>query len=206
MTTLQPTSVTYGDIVAGNVIIDKSENEWIALEPTTADGITSLSLATKENPGIKVHSLSKPAGDPVTILTVPPFDQAARDAEIAKREAEMDAAQQKYGNMPPPPAPPVAPTTEEAAKTVVDTLGGEVASFETARHEHARKAAEETGVPMDLPLWEEMTEPEKLSHLYLVHGVWGYDVIKLGELTELHENAHKADVELAAHRHIEGLR
>jgi hypothetical protein len=206
-------------IESGDTLVDTKGQEWRVM--TWVWNGSGGKTITIHNP--KTHqsnTISPDADKEITVLRPESFSQEKRDAEIKQREEAMDvhmqqygpdsqphrrapAATEKYGNVPPPPPPP-AP--QEAARTVTDALGGQVVAVESAEAEHARQTADATGVAMPLPLWEQMSEPERLTHLYLIHGVWGYDVTRPGEITDLHDAAHKAEQTITPHEHVEGLR
>jgi hypothetical protein len=196
--TISPQQITAADLIEHDTIVDKTSTKW----KVTALKVGDTVHLRIESDG-EIRTVDFPLDRTVTVLRAEPFSQEKRDVDLETRTAEIDAAQQKYGNVAPPPPPP---TPYEAAKTVTDTLGGQVVAVETAEAEHDRQAADATGAPLELPLWEKMSEPERLTHLYLIHGVWGYDVTRPGELTDLHDAAHTSSQTMTPHTHSEDAR
>jgi hypothetical protein len=87
---------------------------------------------------------------------------------------------------------------------VAEMTGGEVVARESAAEHDARTEAETTGDPVILPPFEEMTDLEKRSHLYLLHGVYCGDVKFREKLDELHVEAHAPERRGVPHEHVAG--
>lgn len=194
--THQPTPA--GELSSSDSILDQSGTPWTILTCTREGDVVHLRMDNRGN----IVTADLPADKEVTLLRPAPFEQEIRDKSIDQFIAEIDAAAAgKVDNTVPPP-----PTPQEAAETVQRELGGHLVAVESAEDEHNREQAETTGVPMALPLWEQMSEPERCTHLYLVHGVWAYDQVGAATLTTLHDNSHGRGDALAPHVHTEGLR
>lgn len=187
-----PVEVTYADLIEGEVIVDKSGNEWLALDVRHyTDGkewaeFWLADLVTK----VKAHLLTRPVGDAVTVKRTP--DHAG---EVAAAEAEVDAAQGGE--------PAEEPLTLDEVKEALD---GEVIAEESAAEADARVEADAGGAAVELPGFHEMTEMEMRSHLYLLHGVYAEDVKARSALVEMHNDLHDAtDLgRFIPHVHIEG--
>ena len=102
-----------------------------------------------------MHLITKPLDEVVTVLR--PESQAE---EVERREAEVDEARNEV----------------VVATAPVTVSGAEVVAEETAAEREARDRATLTGEPMRLPLFENFTDLEQKSHLYLLHGVSDEDV------------------------------
>lgn len=182
----KPTTVTYGDLRDGDTILDRSGNEWQTFNVEHAFGRrTTLWLGTN---GIRQHLIEKDADAEVTVLRV-----ESHAEELARLEYEVD----EHGKR----VPAGEPLTIEET---VEALDAEVVAEETAQESDARREAEATGEPVTLPTFAEMTDLEKRSHLYLLHGVYAADVKFRERLVELHDEAHASDADRVPHRHVEG--
>jgi hypothetical protein len=188
---MQATDHTFGEIRPKDVLIDKTEKHWIILEPRHDGGTVTFKLADPEQPTIAVHVLTKPSDDPCRLLQAPPFDQAARDTEIAEREAEVDEA----SKVPPPPEPPTL-TEVEASLGLVGT--GNTVTI-TAEEEHKLKHGES----FEVPAFTDMTPPEQQSHLYFLHGIYPFDVKTEKQRRELHDQSHDGGNDFKPHDHQE---
>lgn len=171
----KPTEITYGELTEGEVIRDRNGNDWRALGVESGDEVTFWLAEIVGN--VRKHRLTKPATDAVTVMRSPERAEAIADAEKAIDEG--------------PAGPPEKEATpEEAVATVEEVLDGEVIAEETADHEEARDLARAGGDPMSLPPFEEFTDPEMRSHLYLVHGVYAHDVKTRKALVKMHDDLH----------------
>lgn len=182
----KPTQVTYGDLVDGDVIVDKSGNQW-SLFGIDHGAVTSMWLCP---PGTaqRRHWIEKPTSDPVTVLRV-----ESHAAEVERLEADT-----------PLPEPEVEPTEAETVAAMNEHLAAVVVAEETATESDARREAEATGDPVTLPAWAELTHLEQQSHLYLLHGVFAADVKFREKLRELHDEAHASDADRVPHTHVAG--
>lgn len=183
MPEMEPRSTTYGALKDGDVIVDKAGGKWLVDHVRSeADGCTFwLADPTTK---VRTHHVTKPRVERATVLR-----PATHAEEVA--EAEADA--------------PDLVTEEEAlaAEEIVEALDAEVIAEETAEEHDARVAA--TGdSPVVLPTFEEMTDLEKRSHLYLVHGVYAEDVKFREALVELHVESHGAERIAFPHEHVAG--
>ncbi len=161
--------ITYAELRDGDVILDKSGNRWnVSNIWTDAWGQVGFFLGTPTAP--KIHSMEKPRGDKVTVVR-----PVSHEATMEKVEAETTL--------------PI-PKTEASVEAIAAATGATVVATETAEEADARTKATLTGVPVDLPLFHEMTPLEQHSHLYLLHGVYAYDVTDLAELASTHDNLH----------------
>jgi hypothetical protein len=181
------TEIQYADLTGADIIVDKNGNEWAVTDvDTKADSEQSVTFWLTEK-GVKMHRLSKPPNDTVTVLREP-----TRAEDIEQREAEVDAAE----------APTSEPATEAEAVAAVEAIGGAVVAEETADHEAARNLARASGEPMSLPPFEKMTDPEKRSHIFLLHGVFSHDVKTAKALGKMHDELHQNETgKSTAHNH-----
>lgn len=181
------TEITYADLREGDTIVDRSGNLWLAVEVDRAmSDSTSFWLADAVTK-VKMHHLTRPAHDLVTVSRT--ADHAGR---VAALEAEVDEAQANTGQRCRGCLGGASAHTCETdpVEVVEEVLGGEVIAEESAAHADAREAAEATGEAMGLPPFEEFTDPEMRSHLYLVHGTYAHDVKTKKALVALHVESH----------------
>jgi hypothetical protein len=183
----KPTTVTYGDLVDGDIILDKSGNEWLALDVRHVSGMADFWLADPRTKA-KAHLLAKIHEAEVTVLRV-----ESHAEELARLEDEAEA--EGDGE--------VVPELLTLAETV-NALDATVVAEESAEESDQRRQAEATGDPVTLPAWAEMTRLEQQSHLYLLHGVYAADVTFGERLTELHDEAHASDADRVPHTHAAG--
>jgi hypothetical protein len=69
-------------------------------------------------------------------------------------------------------------------------LGAVVTAEVTAEEVDQAKEAAATDTPIEILAFAEMTPLEQRSHLYLLHGVFAYDLQSRDELVATHEQAH----------------
>jgi hypothetical protein len=186
----KPTTVTYGDLVDGDIIIDKSGNEW----PVSINGRGIGNSGEAEQLDFwlgdpKQHRLQKPLADPVTALRV---EVESHAAEVERLEAEFPGPVTEMER------------TGESVEVIAEALDAEVVAEESAEESDQRRQAEATGEPVTLPAWAELTHLEQQSHLYLLHGVYAADVTFGEKLTELHDEAHASDADRVPHVHTAG--
>lgn len=186
---MEARSTSYGALVGGDVIVDKSGNEWLVIEPNRDGDTMTLWLADPATK-VKAHHVTKSA---VAVAKV--MRPKTHAEKVAEAETEVDAAEAE--------TPTEEPTPEETVAAVEEGLDAEVVAEETAAEHDARVTATEES-PVVLPTFEEMTDLEKRSHLYLVHGVYAADVKFREKLVELHDEAHGDDRLGAPHEHVEG--
>jgi hypothetical protein len=182
----KPTTVTYGDLVDGDIILDKSGNEWLALDVKHVSGMADFWLADPRTK-VKAHLLAKIHEAEVTVLRV-----ESHAAEVERLEAEFPGPVTEMER------------TGESVEVIAEALDAEVVAEESAQESDARREAEAGGDPVTLPTWAEMTRLEQQSHLYLLHGVYAADVTFGEKLTELHDEAHASDADRVPHQHIAG--
>lgn len=176
--------VTYADLHDGDTIVDKNGNEWKVDDLTVGRDDVAFWLLDK---GIRMHRLSKSLDAPVTVLREP-----TRAEDIEQREAEVDAAE----------APTSEPVTIAEAVAAAEALGARIVAEETADHEAARNLARASGEPMSLPPFDKMTDPEKRSHIFLLHGVYAHDVKTAKALGKMHDDLHNDEAgKSTAHDH-----
>lgn len=191
-----PTQVQYYDLVDGDTLVDKSGNDWRVVEVERVDSDQGVAFWLADTTtGVKAHRMNKPSGEFVTVRRHP-----SRAEEVEAREAEVDAAEAVVG---PDIAEELRQAGADPVATVEEILHGTTLATETADHEAARERADTTGEPMSLPPFEEMTDPEMRSHLYLVHGVYAHDLKTIKSLVKLHAEAHSSVEQhgVTAHNH-----
>lgn len=182
--------ITYAELVERDRILDKNENEWLALD-VTHDGhagtVTAVAFWLADATGVRLHHLSKPVGDAVSVLR-----QATRDEALDEAEADIDAGPAMQADLWGDGAeePVWRDDDEEPVSVVADIMGGEVIASETADHEAARNLARAGGEPLHLPPFSEFTDPEQRSHIFLVHGVYAHDVKTRKALATMHDDLH----------------
>jgi hypothetical protein len=182
----KPTTVTYGDLVDGDIILDKSGNEWLALDVKHVSGMADFWLADPRTKA-KAHLLAKIHEAEVTVLRV-----ESHAAEVERLEAEFPGPVTEMER------------TGESVEVIAEALDAEVVAEESAEESDQRRQAEATGEPVTLPAWAELTHLEQQSHLYLLHGVYAADVTFGEKLAELHDEAHASDADRVPHVHVAG--
>lgn len=226
----KPTEIIYFDLVEGDVIRDKSGNEWCAVEVTRTDSDQSVEFWLTEMPLGKVrkHHLSKPSGDTVTVMREPSrpewiegLEEGVDAAEaktphpdecgtcglVGKHDEECSAvADAKADGDSTRPRPTtkdeIASFVARAESVVEEVAGGVVLATETVAHEAARERADADQGPMDLPPIEEFNDPEMRSHIFLVHGTYAHDLKARKALVALHAQLHAdASHEVTPHNH-----
>lgn len=182
---MEPRSTSYGALQSGDVIVDKSGNEWLVLDHASTEVDEVAFWLADPATKVRAHYLTKRRAERATVLR-----PATHAEELAEREAEMLA-------------PTEEATPEETVAVVEEQLGGEVIAEEMAAEHDARVVATDES-PVVLPTFDEMTDLEKRSHLYLLHGVYAADVKFREKLVELHDEAHGIDRLGVPHTHVEG--
>jgi hypothetical protein len=184
----QDVDTTYADLRPSDLVIDKSGQAWPIADLAESDASPSntfwlLDPVTK----VKMHFMSKNIFDPVKVSRL--HTQAD---EAAKLEAEFPAAT-NFSEMPDEVFNEVAHDMTgvelHEAVAAVEEIGGTVEAEVTAQDVDAAAAATEDS-PLTLPPFADMTPLEQRSHLYLLHGVYGHDLVSKAELGALHDEAH----------------
>jgi hypothetical protein len=189
----EPRSTTYGDLKSGDVIVDKSGNEWTVLDHAHTEVETVAFWLADPATKVRAHYLTKSRVERATVLR-----PATHVEKVEAAEAEM-----------PTPADVLQGAAVEhlsrplPVEEVVEALGAEVVAEETAAEHDAKVEATEEE-PLTLPPFSEFTDLEMRSHLYLVHGVYAADVKFREKLAELHAEAHGVDRLGFPHTHVEG--
>lgn len=200
--------ITYADLRDDDVLIDKSGGRWhvSGVDHTgRSDGdVTDFWLGDARTK-VRVHHMTKPAGDPCTVDRV---------ATLADTVAELEKGWPK-----PDPSMPLTAqedatwsTTTSGTSTDVHGLKGAMSSTgdATSSEHDAAVAAVEQGMPgarveadstaaevdaaaratdddpVILPLFESMTPLEQRSHLFVLHGVFADDLDDAKTLAETH--------------------
>ena len=186
-------TITYAELRDGDVILDKSGNRWNVDLPgiPAPDAPLSFWLGTAAN--AHAHFLTKPPTDEVTVIR-----PVSHVTQVEALEAEMPTFLVENDGV----HTPTITELPKAVETVTETLGAETIATETADEADARTKAALTGIPVDLPKFEEMTPLEMHSHLYLLHGVYAYDVKVPAELTTLHDETHRNPVASKTVAHV----
>jgi hypothetical protein len=223
MTDRQRIETTYADLRPDDQIEDKSGNRWLLASLVKDAGTVGFWLCDIVT-NIKLHNITKNGADPVTVWRLPKHaDQVAQlEAETPESDpADYGYADLPRRNgiavipnrMPEDeicrtckhPATEHSPgkfsiygvcpvTAEEAVETVTEQLGATVDIEATAAEVDAAIVAEDTGIPVEILAFEDMTDLEKRSHLYVLHGVIAYDLQSRLELTNTHNGAHSGEV------------
>lgn len=209
----QRVETTYADLRPTDLVIDKAGNAW-PLDPKDIAGDAERIGFWLCDPATKVrmHYLTKPKGDPVTVSRIKtaadeavkleadfpksgspgsPTGSATTSAEtVATTSTETASITQTVD---------VAASLKEAGVSEVDManavagvekiLGGTVEAEVTSEEIDAAKAATEDE-PVQLPAFEDMTILEMRSHLYLLHGVYAADLKSRDETIQMHRQAH----------------
>jgi hypothetical protein len=218
----KPTTVTYGDLVDGDIILDKSGNEWLALDVKHVSGMADFWLADPRTK-VKAHLLAKIHEAEVTVLRVEShaaeverleaefpgpvteMERTGESVEVESHAAELARLEDESPKVEPLEGTGLAIRTgETGAAHIVAELDATVVAEESAEESDQRRQAEATGDPVTLPAWAEMTRLEQQSHLYLLHGVYAADVTFGEKLTELHDEAHASDADRVPHVHVAG--
>lgn len=184
---MEPRSTSYGALQSGDVIVDKSGNEWLVLDHASTEVDEVAFWLADPATKVRAHYLTKRRAERATVLR--PATHAAKldvdDGDHTDRRLAEEIAE------------------NEAVAVIEEQLGGEVIAEETAAEADARTAATDES-PVVLPTFDEMTDLEKRSHLYLLHGVYAADVKFREKLVELHDEAHGIDRLGVPHTHVEG--
>lgn len=200
MTDRQRLETTYTDLRPDDQIEDKAGNRWLIADLST-DKATGrrffwlCDLATN----IKLHMMQKEEADPVTVWRLPKHAD-----QVAQLEADFDDNRIATLMEPELVAPIVQVyTAEEAIEAVAETLGATVDLKVEAAEIDAAIVAEDTGIPVELPAFEDMTDLEKRTHLYVLHGIWATDMQSRAQLADSHDQAHngKVNAKLIPHTH-----
>jgi hypothetical protein len=185
--TRETVETTYADLRPSDLVIDKTGQAW-PLDPTDIAGDAERVGFWLCDPASKVrmHYLTKPLADAVKVSRLPTqSDEAAKlEADFPKSSTldggEGSDVENVYAN---------AFMTLEEAVAAVEEIGGTVEAEVTAEDVDAAAAATEDS-PLTLPAFATMTPLEQRSHLYLLHGVYGHDLVSKAELGALHDEAH----------------
>jgi hypothetical protein len=182
----QKTQTTYADLRPDDQIEDKAGNLWRIADLSipdfgTANSVTFwlANLAT----GIATFSMVKEPSDPVTVHRL----QKHAD-QVAKLEAEFPSTE--------------TVTPDEAEAELTETLGATVDLEATAAEIDAAIEAEDTGLPVELIDFAEMTDIEKRSHLYVLHGIYATDLQSRAQLDASHDLAHEGAVTSRSVPHV----
>jgi hypothetical protein len=135
---------------------------------------------------IKTFSMVKEPGDPVTVHRL-----MKHADQVAKLEAEF-----------PEPTYARDETVTWGEGVTIETLGATVDLEATAAEIDAAIEAEDTGLPVELIGFAEMTDLEKRSHLYVLHGIYATDLQSRAQLTETHDQAHEGRVTSRSVPHV----
>ena len=206
---------TYADLRPSDLVIDKSGQAWPLDDLKGSDSTDAKILVefwlcdpvTK----VKQHLMAKTATDAVKVSRLPTqADEAAKlEADFPKsgspasgtgvttgsvetgatNSTETDsiiesagADNNVYAN---------AVVSLEEAVAAVEEIGGTVEAEVTAAEVDAAAAATDDA-PLTIIPFAYMTPLEARSHCYLLHGVYGHDLVSKVELAALHDQAHAA--------------
>jgi hypothetical protein len=219
MTQRETVDTTYADLRPSDLVIDKSGQAWpIAELAGGADNLEAVAFwlldpVTK----VKMHFMGKGPTDPVKVSRLPTqADEASKlEADFPKSSAPVGAGvSPTVSATTETPQGATAETTSQdgpsmtlagtgdnvyanavvslaEAVAAVAEIGGTVEAEVTAEEVDAAAAATDDA-PLTIIPFAEMTPLEQRSHLYLLHGVYGSDVVSKVELGQLHDQAHAA--------------
>jgi hypothetical protein len=202
---------TYADLRESDLVIDKSGQAW-PLGDLDRDEIACTFWLLDPVTKIKMHNMASVLDAAVKVSRLPTqADEAAKlEADFPKSSAPA-SGEGSEAEFPVSDDPAwiaavtgLEPTSDEVAAlaagadsfvsmeeavAAVEEIGGTVEAEVTAAEVDAAAAATEDA-PVTLPPFADMTPLEQRSHLYLLHGVYGHDLVSKAELGALHDEAH----------------
>lgn len=153
------------------VVKAKANAVKVSRLPTQADEAAKLEAEFPKPPTIDFDFRSTATLLPDSYATT---EQAAAEVESILAEAGVEAQDMV-----------------DAVMGVEKILGGTVEAEVTAAEVDAAAAATDDA-PLTIIPFADMTPLEQRSHLYLLHGVYGHDLVSKAELIALHDQAHAA--------------
>jgi hypothetical protein len=196
MTERQRTETTYADLRPDDQIEDKSGNRWPIADLVSTEPVPWA----KNDPGasvkvnfwlcdlvtnIKLHLMNMEPLGKVTVWRLPKHAD-----QVEKLEAEFPGTE--------------ITTTEVAIMEIYDKIGATVDLEATAQEIDAAIEAEDTGLPIEILAFEDMTDLEKRSHLYVLHGIYATDLQSRAQLAVTHSEMHagKVSARSVPHTHL----
>lgn len=155
--------LTFGDLRDGDLLQDRNGRRWQVSK--VVQDVTTVRFTIRD--GTSTFPLEKRLGDEATIL----------------REWDVEDAPLVHG-------PRLGGHSEPAVQTVEKVLGGTVVA-EVSDAEQAAADGATIDRPASVPSYESMTDLERRTHLYLLHGIWGDDKDSRANLSRWHEEAHE---------------
>jgi hypothetical protein len=161
---------TYADLRATDLVVDHGGKQWPTTELDTGEAVTFWLLDPASK--IRMYYLTKLPGDTVTV------------ARIRLQADEATELEQQF----PSDVAAVGVTMVEAVAAAAE-IAEPAVEYTQREHDAAVEATEEN--PVSLPPFPDMTPLEQRSHLYLLHGVFAFDLKSRDELNDMHNEAHR---------------
>jgi hypothetical protein len=180
VTDRQRVETTYADLRESDLVVDKTGRAWPILLRTGQTGTVEFWLC--DGPSrVRQHLMTKSPADTVTVSRI-----LSHADEAAKLEAEILAGVTEAVTN-----PENLISMDEALANVATIVEPEpLVEYTATEYDAANTATDDQ--PVRLPAFESMTPLEQRSHLYLLHGVFSFDLKSREELAAMHAEAHNA--------------
>jgi hypothetical protein len=182
VTDRQQVETTYADLRPDDLVVDKTGKAWPIAEKVYShrSDLTAFWLCDPVSK-VKQHLMNKEGGAAVMVSRIPSHaDEAAKlEAEILAGVTEAVTNPENLISM------------DEALANVATIVEPEpLVEYTATEYDAANTATDDQ--PVRLPAFESMTPLEQRSHLYLLHGVFSFDLKSREELAAMHAEAHNA--------------
>ena len=168
----QRVETTYADLRPDDLVVDKTGKAWPIAAPEESNNYVTFFLCDPVSK-VPTHPMRKLAIDPVTVSRVPSHADKAQQLE-AEWPSQIDAVDVELA---------------EAVANVATIVEPEpLVEYTATEYDAANTATDEQ--PVSLPAFDSMTPLEQRSHLYLLHGVFSFDLKSREELADMHSGAH----------------